>query len=70
MHCQILHHAECSCWIGNLYKKSKKDNERYHRIQMAMHDAEYEVTLAKEFRNLEEFAAVFQPFPKGLTVCH
>lgn len=42
--------------------------EYLHGIQLAMHDAEESVTHEKEFQNLKEFAAVFQPFPKGLNV--
>lgn len=68
LHCQILHNAECSCWIGKLYSQTKNDQERYHRIQMEMHQAERDVADAKEFKNLDEFAAVFQPFPEGLSV--
>lgn len=68
-HCQLLHYAECSCWIGHgIYNQSKKMRERYHRIQMEMHDVERELTLEKEFQGLNDFAAVFQPFPKGLNV--
>lgn len=69
MHCELLHYAECSCWIGHgLYNQSKKMQEYLHGIQLAMHDAEESVTHEKEFQNLKEFAAVFQPFPKGLNV--
>lgn len=68
LHCQILHNAECSCWIGKLYSQGKQDQDRYHRIQVEMHEVEREVADAKEFKNLNEFAAVFQPFPEGLSV--
>lgn len=69
-HCQVMHFAECSCWLGHLYKQSEQEQERYHRIQLEMHEAENDVANAKEFRGLNEFAAVFQPFPKGLNVSH
>lgn len=67
-HCQILHHGECACWIGRLFNQSKKGQERYHRIQQEIHRAEESVAAMKEFRNLKEFAVVFQPWPEGLTV--
>lgn len=43
--------------------------DRLHRIQMGMHQAEFDVANEKEFRGLDDFAAVFQPFPQGLNVC-
>lgn len=67
-HCQMLHHGECSCWIGHLYNQNKENQELYHRIQAEMHEAEFNVAQMKEFRNLKEFAAVFQPWPVGLNV--
>lgn len=67
-HCQILHHGECSCWIGRLYNQSKKAQEKYHQIQSEIHQAEESVASMKEFRNLKEFAVVFQPWPEGLNV--
>lgn len=67
-HCQMLHHGECSCWIGHLYNQNKKNQELYHRIQEEMHDVEYNVAQMKEFRNLDEFAVVYQPWPVELNV--
>lgn len=67
--CDILHHGECSCWLGHLYNQSKYAQEQYHRIQIEMQKMEEEVVNLKEFRNLNEFAAVFQPWPMGLNVC-
>lgn len=67
-HCQMLHHGECSCWIGHLYNQNKENQEMYHRIQKEMHMAEYVVSESKEFRNLKEFAVVYQPWPEGLNV--
>lgn len=67
-HCQMLHHGECSCWIGHLYNQNKKNQELYHRIQEEMHDVEYNVAQMKEFRNLDEFAVVYQPWSVGLNV--
>lgn len=64
----MLHHGECSCWIGHLYNQNKKNQELYHRIQEEMHDVEYNVAQMKEFRNLDEFAAVYQPWSVGLSV--
>lgn len=69
-HCQMLHHGECSCWIGHLYNQNKKNQELYHRIQEEMHDVEYNVAQMKEFRNLDEFAVVYQPWSVDLSVIH
>lgn len=66
--CQILHHGECACWIGRLFNQSKKKQERYHLIQQEVHRSEQSVAAMKEFRNLKEFAVVFQPWPEQLTV--
>lgn len=67
-HCQMLHHGECSCWIGHLYNQNKENQELYHRIQTEMHEVEFSVAQMKEFRNLKEFAAVYQPWPVELSV--
>lgn len=67
-HCQMLHHGECSCWIGHLYNQNKENQELYHRIQTEMHDVEFNVAQMKEFRNLKEFAVVYQPWPVELSV--
>lgn len=67
-HCQMLHHGECSCWVGRLYNQNKENLLLYHRTQTQMHEVEYSVAQMKEFRNLKEFAVVFQPWPTGLNV--
>lgn len=68
-HCQMLHHGECSCWIGHLYNQNKENQELYHRIQVEMHAVESNVAQLKEFRNLKDFAVVYQPWPVNLSVC-
>lgn len=67
-HCQMLHHGECSCWIGHLYNQNKANQDLYHNIQGEMHDVEFNVAQMKEFRNLKEFAVVYQPWTAGLSV--
>lgn len=66
--CRVASIGECSCWIGHLYNQNKENQALYHRIQAEMHDAEFIVAQMKEFRNLKEFAVVFQPWPVELSV--
>ena len=66
--CEILHHGECSCWVGHLYNQTKELQETYHRIQTKMQIVEKEVAEMKEFRGLREFAVVYQPFTTGISV--
>lgn len=67
-HCQMLHHGECSCWIGHLYNQNKANQELYHRIQGEMQEVEFSVAQMKEFRNLKEFAVVYQPWTVKMSV--
>lgn len=68
LQCEILHHGECSCWVGRLYNQTKELREQYARIQARMQVVEKEVAAMKEFRALKEFAVVYQPFTTELTV--
>lgn len=68
LQCEILHHGECSCWVGRLYNQTKELRERYHQIQARMQVVEKEVAAMKEFRELQEFAVVYQPFTTALNV--
>ncbi|XP_037033341.1 phospholipase B1, membrane-associated-like [Bradysia coprophila] len=68
LQCQILHHGECSCWVGRLYNQTKELQERYSVIQRKMQDIEEEVASMKEFRGLKEFAVMYQPFSRRLNL--
>lgn len=68
LQCDILHHGECSCWVGQLYNQTKELQSHYNRLQKDMIDAEEEVGNMKEFQGLREFAVMFQPWSKGLNV--
>lgn len=68
LQCEILHHGECSCWVGRLYNQTKELQERYSIIQRKMQDVEEEVGNMKEFRGLKEFAVMYQPFSRRLNV--
>lgn len=68
LQCEILHHGECSCWVGRLYNQTKELQERYSTIQRKMQDVEEEVGSMKEFRGLKEFAVMYQPFSRRLNV--
>lgn len=67
-HCQILHLGECSCFTGRLLNQTKEKNEKYKAIQLRMQYVEEEVVLYPEFRDLQEFAVVRQPFSLNLDV--
>lgn len=66
--CRVTSIGECSCWIGHLYNQNKENQALYHHIQSEVHDAEFSVAEMKEFRNLKEFAVVYQPWPVELNV--
>lgn len=66
--CQILHHGECSCWVGRLYNQTRQSARKMHAIQQRMQAVESEVAAMKEFQQLDGFAVVHQPFSSGLSV--
>lgn len=68
LQCEILHHGECSCWVGRLYNQTKELQDRYFQIQRKMQIVEKEVANMKEFRGLREFAVVYQPFTTHINV--
>ncbi|XP_055597334.1 phospholipase B1, membrane-associated-like [Uranotaenia lowii] len=66
--CHALHHGECSCWVGRLYNQTEASRDRWRRIQQQMIKAEVEVSEMDEFRRLDEFAVVHQPWSTQLTL--
>uniref|UniRef100_A0A182K1T2 SGNH hydrolase-type esterase domain-containing protein n=1 Tax=Anopheles christyi TaxID=43041 RepID=A0A182K1T2_9DIPT len=66
--CESLHHGECSCWIGKLYNQSEGTRERWARIQDELIRVEQEVAESQEFRGLDEFAVVYQPWSLNVTL--
>uniref|UniRef100_A0A182YNY3 Phospholipase B1, membrane-associated n=1 Tax=Anopheles stephensi TaxID=30069 RepID=A0A182YNY3_ANOST len=66
--CASLHNGECSCWIGKLYNQSDASRARWRRIQNEMIRVEKEVAESKEFRGLDEFAVVYQPWSLNVTM--
>lgn len=64
--CQRLHVGECSCWLGR--KVTPEMVAKYMKIQEAFIQVEQEVSLLNEFRNLQEFAVVYQPFTLNMTI--
>lgn len=66
--CRFFHKGECSCWFGNLYNQSSILRKKLNEIQKEIIAVEKSVTLAHEFRNLEEFAVVYQPWSLGIEV--
>lgn len=68
--CKIMHQMECSCWVGPLYNKTQKFRERLKKIQEKLIQVEAEVAELEEFKNLQEFALVHQPFTLDISVSH
>lgn len=68
--CKIMHQMECSCWVGPLYNKTQKLQERLSKIQKELIQVEQEVADMEEFKNLQEFALVHQPFTLDIAVSH
>ncbi|XP_040169796.1 phospholipase B1, membrane-associated-like [Anopheles arabiensis] len=66
--CESLHHGECSCWIGKLYNQSEASRDRWARIQDEYIRVEKEVAESREFRGLDEFAVVYQPWSLNVTM--
>lgn len=63
-----MHQMECSCWVGPLYNKTQKLQERLSRIQQDVIRVEQEVADMDEFKNLQEFSLVHQPFTLDISV--
>ncbi|XP_058832471.1 phospholipase B1, membrane-associated-like [Topomyia yanbarensis] len=66
--CQTLHYGECSCWVGKLYNQSDVSRTRWRTIQEKMAEVEEEVVKMDEFRRLDEFAAIHQPWSTKLSL--
>lgn len=66
--CRLMHHIECSCWEGRLYNQTDQLRRRLHNIQQEFIKAEAEVAQYDEFKGLQEFAVVYQPFSLNLSV--
>ncbi|XP_053684874.1 phospholipase B1, membrane-associated-like [Sabethes cyaneus] len=66
--CHTLHHGECSCWVGKLYNQTETSRARWRRIQEEMVQVEMEVAKLDEFRRLDEFAVVHQPWSTNISL--
>uniref|UniRef100_A0A182ML08 SGNH hydrolase-type esterase domain-containing protein n=1 Tax=Anopheles culicifacies TaxID=139723 RepID=A0A182ML08_9DIPT len=66
--CESLHHGECSCWIGKLYNQSDSSRERWSKIQDEYIRVEKEIAESAEFRGLDEFAVVYQPWSLNVSM--
>ncbi|XP_053670197.1 phospholipase B1, membrane-associated-like [Anopheles nili] len=66
--CQSLHHGECSCWVGQLYNQSDASRDRWARIQDQYTRVEKEIAESQEFRGLDEFAVVYQPWSLNVSM--
>ncbi|XP_055693017.1 phospholipase B1, membrane-associated-like [Lutzomyia longipalpis] len=66
--CRLMHHIECSCWEGRLYNQTDELRQRLRNIQQEFIRAEAEVAQYDEFKGLQEFAVVYQPFSRNLSI--
>lgn len=66
--CKIMHHLECSCWVGRLFNPTEATRKRLLRLQKEFIRAEEEVARYPEFRGLNEFAVVYQPMTKQFSL--
>lgn len=66
--CQLLHLVECSCFMGGFFNATKKTRIWFSQIELEYMRAEEEVTKMEEFRNLSDFAVIYQPFGVNSTV--
>ncbi|XP_065084834.1 phospholipase B1, membrane-associated-like [Ochlerotatus camptorhynchus] len=66
--CHTLHHGECSCWVGKAYNQTDKSRQRWRAIQEGMIKVEEEVSQMDEFRRLDEFAVVYQPWSTHISL--
>lgn len=66
--CKLFHEGECSCWFGRLYNQSSILRKKYNKIQKEVIKVEKSVAMADEFRNLDDFTVVYQPWSLGIEV--
>ncbi|XP_070504214.1 phospholipase B1, membrane-associated-like [Chironomus tepperi] len=66
--CSFIHHGECACWVGSLSNITKESRERWKKIQRQFISVEEEVAKLDEFRRLDEFAVMYQPFTKNISI--
>ncbi|EAT42506.1 AAEL005957-PA [Aedes aegypti] len=66
--CHTLHHGECSCWVGTAYNQTDETRQRWKIIQEGMVKVEKEVSQMDEFRRLDGFAVVYQPWSTHLSL--
>lgn len=66
--CRFIHRGECSCWVGTISNVTKESRERWQKIQHQFVRVEEEVAKLQEFRGLDEFAVMYQPWSTNVSL--
>ncbi|KAG5672555.1 hypothetical protein PVAND_002673 [Polypedilum vanderplanki] len=66
--CSFIHRGECACWVGPLANVTKESRERWMKIQQRFIQVEEEVAKSEEFRRLDEFAVMYQPWSTNVSL--
>ncbi|CRK94860.1 CLUMA_CG008352, isoform A [Clunio marinus] len=66
--CKFIHRGECSCWVGTVSNATKESRERWQKIQRHFIRVEEEVAKLEEFRGLDEFAVMYQPWSNNVSL--
>jgi hypothetical protein len=66
--CKFIHRGECACWVGTISNVTRESRQRWQNIQNEFVRVEAEVAKSKEFRGLDEFAVVYQPWSTKLSL--
>lgn len=67
-HCELLQLGMCSCFSGLFFNASSETRKWFEDIEDRYRKVEEKVAKSKEFRKLNDFAVVYQPFGINTTV--
>lgn len=67
-HCRMLQSGMCSCFTGLFFNATNDTREWFQNIEQRYIEVDEQVAKSTEFRGLKEFAVVYQPFTKNVTV--
>lgn len=65
-YCKPLHEVMCSCWVGQRFKQTREKFKLYEVIQRKCWEIEEEIV--KRFHGLQDFAVIYQPFTRNMTI--
>lgn len=67
-HCRMLQYGICSCFTGLFFNSTNETRKWFEDIEERYMQVDEQVAKAKEFRGLNEFAAVYQPYSRNVSV--